>query len=85
MFAEKELEASSHMGPEPMLRLVEAVRAFDVGKVPAGPAENERRQPLGPKWIDQCGSLIRKGSDGGRTDVGLAIVDGAFNSEKVER
>jgi hypothetical protein len=52
MFAEKELEASSHMGPEPMLRLVEAVRAFDIRKVPAGPSEDERREPLRAKRIE---------------------------------
>ena len=53
MFAQKELEACSNMGAEPMLGLVEAVRAFDIGEVPAGPAENERRQPFGAEWIDQ--------------------------------
>ncbi|HMS85698.1 MAG TPA: hypothetical protein PKD12_18805 [Nitrospira sp.] len=47
MFAEKELETASHMSAEPMLRFVETVRAFDIGKVPAGSAENERREPFG--------------------------------------
>lgn len=84
MFAEKELKACPHVGAEPMLRLVEAVRPFDIGKVPAGSTENEWRQSFGAKRIDQCGSLNGKCPDGGRIDVGLAIVDGAFNGQKFE-
>lgn len=42
MFAEKELEASPHMGAKPILRFVEVAGAFDIGKVPAGPSENKR-------------------------------------------
>lgn len=73
------------MHTEPVLRLVETVRAFDIGKVPAGLSEDERRKPLGAKWIDQQGSLNGKGSDGCGADVCLAIVDGAFDSQKFER
>ncbi len=73
------------MGAEPMLRLIEAVGTFDIGKVPAGPAENERRNPFGAKRIDQEGPLNGKGSDGRGADICLAIIDGAFNGEKSER
>ncbi len=40
------------MRAKPMLRFVEAMRAFDIGEVPADPTEDERRQPFGAKWID---------------------------------
>ena len=85
MFAQKELQACSHMRAKSMLRLIEAVRTFDIGKVPAGPSEDERRKPLGAKWIDQQGPLNGKGSDSGGAHVGLAIVDGASHGEKLER
>lgn len=84
MFVQEELQPCSHMGTEAMLCLVEAVRPFDIGKVPAGSTENERRQSFGAKRIDQRGSLNGKGADSGGTDVGLPIVDGAFDREKFE-
>ncbi len=84
MFAEKELQASPHMSAKPMLRLVEVAGAFDMGEVPAGPSENKWGNPFCAEWIDQQGPLNRKGSDGCRIDVGLAIVDGAFNGKKFE-
>lgn len=85
MFAEKELQANPGMRAEPMLYLVESVRAFDVGEVPAGAAENERRKPFRAKRVDQGRPLDWKGADGGGADVCLAIVDRAFNGEKFER
>lgn len=72
------------MGAEPMLRLIEAVGTFDIGKVPAGPSEDERRKPLGAKRIEQQGPLNGKGSDGRGADICFAIVDGAFNGQKFE-
>ena len=73
------------MRAKPMLCLVETMGAFDIGEVPAGAAENERRKPFGAEWIDQGGPLYGKGSDGGGADVRLAIIDGTFNGEKFER
>ncbi len=60
MVAQKELQACSHVCAEPMLRLVEAVRPFNIGKVPAGSTENEGRQSFGAEWIDQGGPLTGK-------------------------
>lgn len=70
---------------EPVLRLVEAMRAFDIGEVPAGAAENEGGKPFGAEWINQGRPLHRKGTDGRGADVCLEIIDGAFDSQKFER
>lgn len=85
MFVEKELQTDPCMCAQPMLHLVETMRAFDIRKVPAGAAENEGGKPFGAEWINQGRPLHRKGTDGRGADVCLEIIDGTFNGEKFER
>lgn len=63
LVAEEELETSSSMETESILRVIEIARAFDRGVIPPSAAKQKGSQSGMTQGIDQCGDLHGVGMD----------------------